>query len=137
LVVKCPRIPFSSRALVDEDRLLDLIEELRNLIPPELQQAQEVMAQRDQLLADAKREADLLVNEARRQAHAMTADHVITQEALQEAEKVRKQLEQDLMQQQAGADRYAEELLVDLEAKIARALTIIQNGRTMLNTEKA
>ncbi len=122
---------------MDEDRLLDLIEELRNLIPPELQQAQEVMAQRDQMLADAKREADLIVNEARRQAHAMTADHTITQEALLEAEKVRKQLEQDLTQQQAGADRYAEELLVDLEAKIARALTIIQNGRTMLNTDKA
>ena len=135
--MKCPRIPFSSRALVDEDRLLDLVEELRNLIPPEVQQAQELVAQREQILADAKREADLLVNEARRQAAAMTSDHVITQEALLEAERVRKQLEQDIQQQQAGADRYSEELLVDLEAKIARALTIIQNGRSMLNSEKA
>lgn len=135
--MKCPRIPFSSRALVDEDRLLDLVEELRNLMPPEIQQAQELVAQRDQILADAKREADLLVTDARRQAHALTAEHSITQEALAEAEKVRKQLEQDAATQQAGADRYAEELLVDLEAKIARALTIIQNGRTMLNSEKA
>jgi len=134
--VKCPRIPFSSRALVDEDRLLDLVEELRNLIPPEIQQAQELVAQRDQMLADAKREAELLVVEARRQAHSLTADHSITQEALAEAEKVRKQLEQDALSQQAGADRYAEELLVDLETKISRALTIIQNGRGMLNSEK-
>jgi len=135
--VKCPRIPFSSRALVDEDRLLDLVEGLRSLIPPEVQQAQELVAQRDQILAEAKREADLLVMEARRQAHSLTSEHIITQEALAEAEKVRKQLEQDTLSQQAGADRYAEELLTDLEAKIARALTIIQNGRTMLNSEKA
>ncbi len=117
--------------------MLDLVEELRNLIPPEVQQAQELVAQRDQLLADAKRDAELLVNEARRQASAMTSEHVITQDALLEAERVRKQLEQDIQQQQAGADRYSEELLVDLEAKISRALTIIQNGRTMLNSEKA
>ncbi|MNU02967.1 hypothetical protein D3C72_2468350 [compost metagenome] len=77
------------------------------------------------------------MTEARRQAQALTADHTITQEALQEADRVRKQLEQDAQSQQAGADRYAEELLVDLEAKIARALTIIQNGRTMLNSEKS
>ena len=122
---------------MDEDRLLDLVEELRNLIPPEVQQAQELMAQKEQVLADAKREADLLVSEARRKAHSMIAEHSIMQEALTEAEKVRKQLEQDAATQQAGADRYAEELLVDLEAKIARALTIIQNGRNLLSTEKA
>ena len=135
--MKCPRIPFSSHALVDEERLLDLVEELRNLIPPEVTQAQELVAQRDQILADAKRDADLIVAEARRQAAAMTSEHVIAQEAHLEAERVRKQLEQDIHQQQAGADRYSEELLVDLEAKISRALTIIQNGRTMLNSEKA
>lgn len=135
--MKCPRVPFTSRALVDEDRLLDLIEELRNLIPPELQQAQDLVAQRDQMLADAKRQAELLVSEARHQAQSLTADHVITREALMEAERVRKQLEQETLSQQAGADRYAEELLGELEAKVARALTIIQNGRTMLNSEKA
>lgn len=122
---------------MDEDRLLDLVEELRNLIPPEVQQAQDLMAQKDQLLTDAQREADLVLSEARRKAHSLIAEHSIMQEALTEADKVRKQLEQDAATQQAGADRYAEELLVDLEAKIARALTIIQNGRTMLNTEKA
>ncbi len=135
--MKCPRIPFSSRALVDEDRLLDLMEELRSLLPQELQQAQELVAQRDQMLADAQRQADLMVSEARRQAQAMTAEHSVLREAMAEADKVRKQLEQDTLNQQVGADRYAEELLTDLEAKIARALTIIQNGRTMLNSEKA
>ncbi len=134
--MKCPRVPFTSRALVDEDRLLDLIEELRALIPTELQQAQDLVAQRDQILEDAKRQAEARLSEARQMAHAMTAEHAIMREAIEESEKVRKQLAQDTHGQQVSADRYAEELLTELEAKITRALTIIQNGRGMLNTEK-
>lgn len=135
--MKCPRVPFTSLALVDEDRLLDLMEEFRNLIPGELQQAQELVAQRDQMLTDAQRQAEFVISEARRQAQALTAEHTITRAATEEADRVRKQLEQDLLSQQLGADRYAEELLTELEAKITRALGIIQNGRSMLNTSEA
>lgn len=134
--MKCPRVPFTSRALVDEDRLLDLIEELRNLLPPEIQQAKDVMAQRDQMLIEAQRQAEATLSEARHQAQMMTSDHAVARAAAEEAERVRRQLEQDTIAQQAGADRYAEELLTDMETKISRALSIIQNGRSMLNTEK-
>lgn len=135
--MKCPRVPFTSLALVDEDRLLDVIEELRALIPGELQQAQDLVAQRDQILADAQRQAEFAISDARRQAMALTSEHAIARTAAEEAERIRKQLEQDTLSQQLGADRYAEELLTELEAKITRALGIIQNGRTMLNSEKA
>lgn len=134
--MKCPRVPFTSRALVDEDRLLDLIEELRSLLPPEIQQAKDVMAQRDQMLIEAQRHAEATLAEARHQAQMMTSDHAVARAAAEEAERVRRQLEQDTINQQAGADRYAEELLTDMETKISRALSIIQNGRSMLNTEK-
>lgn len=116
--------------------MLDLVEELRNLIPPEVNQAQELVAQRDQILEEARREAEAIVAEARQQAATMTSEHVITQEAVLEAERIRKQLEHDIQQQQAGADRYSEELLSELETKISRALTIIQNGRNMLNSNQ-
>lgn len=116
--------------------MLDLVEELRNLLPVELQQAQELVAQRDQILADAQRQGELMLNDAKRQANTLISEHAITQEAMAEADRIRKQLEHDTLQQQLGADRYAEDLLVELETKIARALNIIQNGRTMLNSEK-
>ena len=52
--------------------------------------------------------------------------------ATEEAERVRREAEADIQRQQEGADKYAEEVLAELEAKVSRALQIVQNGRQFL-----
>lgn len=135
LVIKSIKVPFSSRAILDEERLLDLLEELRTALPKEIEEAQAVMAQRDELLNEAQRRAEAILQDARETASRMVDENEVISAANAEAEKVRADLAREMQVQQAGADRYADEVLAELEAKIARALSTIQNGRSQLNTK--
>jgi hypothetical protein len=51
-------IPFTHNVIVDEDRMLDLIDQMRVAIPEEVKKAQQIIAQRDRLLAQAQEEAN-------------------------------------------------------------------------------
>ncbi len=133
LVVHSFKFPFVHYSVLHEDRMLDLIEELEATLPEEFKQAQEVVAERDKVLAAARQEADELINQARLQARALLADNELFKQAQVEAERVRHDLAVEIAKTQAGADRYAEEVLSDLEAKVSRALATVQNGRQQLN----
>lgn len=132
LIIKSIKVPFSSRAVVDEERMLDLLEALRSTLPKEIDESKRLLMQRDELLEEAHRKAALVLDEARQAAASMVATNEIARAAEAEAQRVRDELALDLQQQQAGADRYADEVLAELEAKISRALTTIQNGRSQL-----
>lgn len=113
--------------------MLDLLEELRRNLPQELSAAQAVLTQRDELLAEAQRQAEQILADARMAAHQMVRESELVKAAEAEADRVRSDLARDIQSQQSGADRYADEVLAELESKIARALSTIQNGRTQLN----
>jgi cell division septum initiation protein DivIVA len=132
LVVKSVKVPFSSKAVIDEERALDLLEALRRNLPAELSAAQSLLTQRDELLKEAQRQAEQLMADARNAAQAMVRDSELVKATEAEAERLRSELSREIQAQQSGADRYADEVLAELEAKIARALSTIQNGRQQL-----
>ncbi|MBU6428139.1 MAG: ATP synthase F0 subunit B [Cyanobacteria bacterium REEB65] len=133
-VINAIKIPFSRLSLINEDRLLDLIEELEGALPAELQRAEELLAERDKVLAEARRQADEIVGQARSQAQHLVAESSVLKAAMAEAERIRQELDLEQQRQQAGADRYADEVLADLESKLSRALSTVQNGRQSLGT---
>ena len=53
-------VPFTHNVLVDEDRMLELIDQMRIAVPEEVKKAQQVMAQRDRVMAQAQEEANTL-----------------------------------------------------------------------------
>ncbi|MBM3267860.1 MAG: hypothetical protein FJZ01_09450 [Candidatus Sericytochromatia bacterium] len=133
LVVHSFKFPFVHYSVVHEDRLLDLIEELEATLPEEFKQAQEVVSERERVLGTARQEADEIVNQAKLQARTLLSESEIFKHAQQEADRIRHDLAVEISKTQAGADRYAEEVLSDLEAKVSRALGTVQNGRQQLN----
>ena len=58
-------LPFTHNVIVDEDRMLDLIDQMRVSIPEEVKKAQQLLAQRDRLLAQAQEEANRTIAIAR------------------------------------------------------------------------
>ena len=49
---------LTHNVIVDEDRMLDLIDQMRVAIPDEVKKAQQVLSQRDRLMAQAQEEAN-------------------------------------------------------------------------------
>ena len=64
-------IPFTHNVIVDEDRMLDLIDQMRVAIPEEMKKAQQLLAQRDRTLAQAQEEANRTLALAREKSDQM------------------------------------------------------------------
>ena len=67
-------VPFTHNVVVDEDRMLEVIDQMRIVIPDEVKKAQQVLSQRDRFLAQAQEEADRTIALARDKAEQIAAE---------------------------------------------------------------
>ncbi|MBC7543116.1 MAG: hypothetical protein H7338_10330 [Candidatus Sericytochromatia bacterium] len=132
LVLNSAKLPLVNRVMVDEDKLFDLLDGLRQQLPAEIEQAKQVVAHKSAIMAEAQRRAEQIITTAEKKARGLISENEVLREAQDEAETMRRRAADECVLQQDGADRYADEVLTNLEQKISRALTTIQNGRTQL-----
>lgn len=121
-------LPFTHQVIVDEDRMLDLIDQMRVAIPEELKKAQQVMAQRDRFLAEAREEASRTVNIAREKSDQLTERDAIVQAAQSRAEQIIVQARIEAEAMRREADAYALEKLRQMEMELERMLNQVRNG---------
>jgi cell division septum initiation protein DivIVA len=129
-------LPFTHNVIVDEDRMLDLIDQMRVSIPEEVKKAQQLMAQRDRLLAQAQEEANRTIAIAREKSDQLVERDPITQAAQGEAEQIIAQAHTNAEEIRREADNYVLETLRGLEVEMDRSLTQIRNGIRTLQADK-
>ena len=134
LILNSPKVPLTNKIIIDEDRLIDLIDHIRQDLPTEFRHASEICAQRDALMTEAQREADNARSTTERERLRMVSETEIYRLAQQEADRLVRDAHMQIHEQQANADQYADEVLAELETKIGRALQTIKNGRQQLST---
>lgn len=132
LLLDSPKLPLVNRVLVNEDALFELLDTLRQQLPAELEQAKQIVAHKSAIMAEAQRRAEQVVAGAEKKARQMVQDSDVMRLAQDEANELRRKTHDDILTQQEGADRYAEEVLSGLEQKVSRALTMVQSGRAQL-----
>jgi cell division septum initiation protein DivIVA len=137
IVKQSPRLPFSAVRFVDERRVWALMDQMRISIPDEVRRAQQVNRQRDRVLAQAREEAERVVQQAQERVAELTADHPIAQAAEARAVSVREQAEREMAQLRSGADDYAFNTLCRLEEELHRALRVVSNGLRRIEEGKA
>jgi cell division septum initiation protein DivIVA len=121
-------IPFTHNVIVDEDRMLDLIDQMRVAIPEEVKKAQQVEAQRDRILAQAQEEANRTLSLAREKSEQLVERDAIVQSAQARAEQIVAQIETDAEMTRREADQYVIESLRTLEMEMERYLVQVRNG---------
>lgn len=111
------RVFFSGRLLVDEERILDIIDRMRVAVPEELKQARRVIGEQERLIGEA-------------QEHVRQALEEQGLLAAVEAERARllALAERDAAAVRAGADEYARQVLEELEQRLSRLTASVQNG---------
>jgi cell division septum initiation protein DivIVA len=126
--------PFTRNVIVDEDRVLDLIDQMRVAIPEEVKKAQQLLAQRDRILAQAQEEANRTLALAREKSEQLVERDAIVQAAHVRAEEIVAQAHADIQNTRRDADEYALETLTRLEMELDRSLNQVRNGiRTLQN----
>jgi hypothetical protein len=128
-------IPFTHNVIVDEDRMLDLIDQMRVAIPEEVKKSQQVLAQRDRILAQAQEEANRTLQLAREKGEQMIERDTLVQSAQARAEQVAMQLREEAEQSRRDADQYVIETLARLEQELESYLNQVRNGIKTLQHE--
>lgn len=129
-------VPFTHNVIVDEDRMLELIDQMRIAIPDEVKKAQQVVAQRDRVMAQAQEEANRTVQLARDKATEMAQKDIITQEAQRRAEQILSQARAEAEAVRADADNYVLETLMQLQDHIAKLSNQVNNGIHMVQEDQ-
>jgi vacuolar-type H+-ATPase subunit H len=121
-------VPFTRNAVVDEDKMLDIIDQMRVTIPNEVKQAQQILGQRDRFLAQAQEEANRIVALAREKAEQMVEHETIVKSAMSRADQILAQARLDAQATRRDADDYVVEGLQHLDAEVTRLQTQVRNG---------
>ena len=157
LVAKSQKMPIGNRAIVDRRRLLDIVDQMRIVIPQEVRDAEEMVAHRDELRRESEEEARMILARAEERAARLVEEHEISTRARARAEEIATQSEARLQeriaeanvdikerlaqsrhlaeQQMRAADEYATELLRRLERQIEAFVRSVQAGLAQLNTD--
>ncbi len=121
-------VPFTHNVIVDEDRMLDIIDQMRIAIPEEVKKAQQLLAQKDRILAQAQEEANRTISLARQKADEMVDRDSVIQSAQGRAEQIVSQARADADATRYAADDYVVDTLTRLDNELERLINQVRNG---------
>jgi len=121
--------------IVDEDRMLDLIDQMRVAVPEEIKKAQQIITQRDRILAQAKEEANRTLALAREKAEKRLEDNEIIQSAKEKAGQIVNDAHKEAAGAQREADKYILDTLMGLEMHLDRLVSQVRNGISSLQSD--
>ncbi len=132
LVHNSKPIPLSDNVRVDKEEIYDLLDQMRATIPEEIKQARWIVKERQEMLAEAKREAERLVKEAREKQNRLVGEEEVTKAADRAAEDIIEDARAREREIRLGAEDYADEILNTLEVNLSKFIAAVQRGRDRL-----
>ena len=126
------QVPLTDTVRVDKEEIYDILDQMRATIPEEIKQARWIVKERQEMLAEAKREAERIIKEARdEQARLINEDEVVRQ-AEREAEQIVEEARTREREIRLGAEDYADDILNTLEVNLSKFIAAVQRGRERL-----
>ena len=120
------------KVVVDAEKLRELLQDVRANMPSEVRQAKMIVADRTDIVTDAKREAESIVRTAEERARRMVAQEEIVKQAQQKASEIMMQAQQKSREMRKGASDFSEDLLRRTEEAIALRLAEVRQARQVL-----
>ena len=132
LVHNARQVPLTDQVRVDKEEIYDILDQMRATIPEEIKQARWIVKERQEMLAEAKREAERIVKEARERQDQLVSQEEITRQAERAAEDIVEDARAREREIRLGAEDYADEILGTLEVNLSKFTAAVQRGRDRL-----
>lgn len=130
------RIPMSAFLLVNEEKVYNLLDQMRVAVPEEIKRANRVEAEKDRILAQAKEEAERIRELARQEAGELVKRDAIVSAAQHRAENIVERARRDTEALRQDADVYIMDVLNRLEEDLTRTLKVVQNGLHKVQSDR-
>jgi multidrug efflux pump subunit AcrA (membrane-fusion protein) len=127
-------LPLTSRVLVDEPEILDILDQIRVSIPDEIKAAHRVTQDRDRVLSDAQAEADRILRVADADAAERLAEHALVRSAEMRAAEIEDRALEQAEHVRREAEAYAYRVLERLREQIGQVGQTVERGLHELDT---
>ncbi len=135
LVEDAKSVPLSASCVLNRAQVLDLIEEIRQLLPESVMRADELLADREAVVQDGRREADRILERARGEADRMISEHEVYLAAVAEADALRHDSIQETARMRQETDDYIDAKLATFEITLHKTLQTVDRGRERLRSQ--
>lgn len=125
-------MPMSASCVVNRAELLALLEELRAALPGSLARAQELIGDREQLVAEAQEEAERILESARAHRGSLISDTEVARESREEADRILAEAGREAEEIRAQADDYVDSKLANFEVVLTKTIGSVDRGREKL-----
>lgn len=123
-------LPFlGGKVVVDGKRVKEIVEDILCNLPEELKQARAIVADRNNIISKAKREAETIVMKAEEQANLMVARDEIVRKAQATASEVLSQAQAKSKDMRAAAGEYVDSLMKETDESIAQSIARLKEAR--------
>lgn len=134
LIQDAKSVPLAAdKCIVERDKVLDMLDEISAQMPGEIKQARTIVLSREEIISQARREAEAVLRSARAEADAMVEQQNIYQEAKRRCEEMVKQTQTRIDELKRVSNVYIDGSLKETEEAIAKALADVQTTRSRFN----
>lgn len=132
LVHNAKPVPLTDQVRVDREEIFDILDQMRATIPEEIKQARWIVKERQEMLAEAKREAERIIKEGNEQQAELISEQEVVKLAEREADDIIDDARAREREIRLGAEDYADEILNTLEVNLMKFIAAVRRGRERL-----
>ncbi|MER7049983.1 ATP synthase F0 subunit B [Streptomyces jumonjinensis] len=125
-------MPMSASCVVNRAELLALLEEVREALPGSLAQAQELIGGREQLVAQARQEAERIIESAHAERGSLISSTQVARRSQDEADRIVADARREAEEIRAEADDYVDSKLANFEVVLTKTIGSVDRGREKL-----
>ncbi|MEU5403125.1 cell division initiation protein [Streptomyces sp. NPDC005963] len=125
-------LPMSASCVVNRADLLAGLEEVRRALPGSLAQARELIGDREHLVAQARREAQRIIESAHAERGTLVSDTLVARQSQDEADRILARARQEADEIRAEADEYVDSKLANFEVVLSKTIGSVDRGREKL-----
>lgn len=123
-------VPLANdKCIVERDKVLDLLDEIIAQLPVELKQARTIVESRNELIGQARREAENAIRQAQEKANQMITEEAIYQEAKRQCQEMVYQTQTRMAELRKASNDYMDDALRRTEEAISLSLDDVRDTR--------
>lgn len=125
-------MPMSASCVVNRADLLAMLEEVRAALPDSLAEAQELIGGREQMVEQARQEAERIISTAHAERGSLISDTEVARRSQAEADRILTEARREAEEVRAEADDYVDSKLANFEVVLTKTIGSVGRGREKL-----
>ena len=132
LIETSGRIPMTTKRVIEEEEIMRVLDAINESLPLELEESRRIMAEKDKILADAQRQADTLIAQAKDYIAKLTEESELVKQAQTQANQIITLANLSSEELKNSSIQYAQDVMRYIENNLEKTLESLRQNRESL-----